>query len=56
MLYKNLDEFEKKQAEVVRCLNNEGINVRRGKKEPINRKYSGILSYEGKMLNINIPE
>ncbi|MFD2760891.1 MULTISPECIES: hypothetical protein [Lentibacillus] len=56
MLYKNNNEFNKKQAEIIGRLNKEGIRVRKGKKEPLNREYSGILGYESKILKINFPK
>lgn len=53
MLYK--DEFEKKRSDIIECLNKEGIRVKKGKKRPIRRQYSGIIGRENKLLKINIP-
>lgn len=55
MLYKNIDEFNKKRKEIIKRLHKEGISIRQKKREPLNKKYSGIISDERKILRLNFP-
>jgi len=46
-------DFEKKQTEIIERFSQEGIKVRVGKRNPINRQYSGIIGRVNKILILN---
>ena len=48
-------EFKKRQDEIISKFNDAGIKVIKDKREPLNGKYSGILSCEKKVLVITLP-
>jgi len=54
MLRKNQEVFEKKRKEIIRRLKKEGMNVRKGKRIPVNGYYSGIIGRQEKVLRLNI--